>query len=132
MLDLFVPLSVALICIGMVIALVVAVAVLVYINNARSQEKAAIAANWLKTTGRIAVSIVEEAPRTRADDDTFFHASITYTYTVDDQGYSGKQAVGKATNLAANANRVVEKYPVGTEVTVHYNPDNPAESSLAK
>jgi uncharacterized protein DUF3592 len=37
---------------------------------------------------------------------------------------------GSGSNSEDIAHKVIKRYPVGTQLTVHYNPDNPAESAI--
>ena len=114
-------------CIGGAIGAVIIVVVLVMVSRTRSRQKAEIAADWSTTLGQITSARVDEAP----DDDVFYHAVIGYSYTVEGQAYTGEQAVGRAANLAGPARRALSRYPVGTQVSVAYNPARPTESRLA-
>ena len=59
-----------------------------------------------------------------------------YQYQVDGKPYVGK--VIKAgdqffsVRLYGEAQKTIARYPVGAQVTVHYNPANPAESALER
>ncbi|NLF01667.1 MAG: DUF3592 domain-containing protein [Anaerolineales bacterium] len=118
-------------CIGGAIGAVIIVVVLVMVSRTRSRQKAEIAADWSTTLGQITSARVDEAPRTRPDDDVFYHAVVGYSYTVEGQAYTGEQAISRAANLAGPARRVLSRYPVGTQVSVAYNPARPTESRLA-
>ena len=83
--------------------------------------------NWPTTEGTVVTS---EVVGTRA-----FHPHIVYQYTVAGVTYRDSTALdlpsvgGRHTAYDA-ASWIVEQYPVGRKVTIHYNPDNPTESGI--
>jgi hypothetical protein len=128
--EILVPLMCGLVCIGIAFLILIGVVVLLYVNHTHSREKVAIHPNWPTVLGRVTVARVEESVRTRVDDDAFYYPSIEFEYTVEGQIYTGKQAVGKPSNLEFIAKRTLANYPAGTEVKVYYNPEKPEEARL--
>jgi len=63
---------------------------------------------------------------------TTYHAAIRYEYTVDGVVHSGDRvAYGDyGSSNSSHARGVVNKYPVGKKVEVHYMPGNPDEALL--
>ena len=60
-------------------------------------------------------------------------ADVIYGYDVAGVHYTGDTAASGtrvSSNLESVARKMAEKYPAGTEIDVHYNPDNPAESVI--
>jgi hypothetical protein len=63
------------------------------------------------------------------------HPNVTYRYTVDGREFKGVSDLdmpgfGNRRSRLETAEIIVHEYPPGTIVTVHYNPDNPADSTL--
>ncbi|WP_435010560.1 DUF3592 domain-containing protein [Tundrisphaera lichenicola] len=94
---------------------------------------------WPITRGRITAAGVE-AFRARPDfDDTHrrprvrFKPRVTYSYEVKGRQYIGDRltmGVTVAASFPGLAGRITARYPVGSEVDVHYNPLDPGESVL--
>ena len=79
----------------------------------------------------VAEGIVQSAEvRSGPDGDTYY-AEVTYDYRVNGVSYTGdKIAVGEMSTSAANAQGILNRYPVGKKVTVHYAPAHPSEAVL--
>ena len=102
----------------------------------RSRMRAAArqaAQTWSGTTGVVVASTihVKRISRSRSEIPV-----VVYQYQVDGKPYVGK--VIKAgdqffsVRLYGAAQETIARYPVGAQVTVHYNPANPAESALER
>ncbi|MFQ5607062.1 MAG: DUF3592 domain-containing protein [Candidatus Zixiibacteriota bacterium] len=99
------------------------------ISQGPSLERVLEIRSWVETTGT-----VEEATVTGQ------RASmpwVTYTYTVADSVYRATTDLdlpgfGSRGFRRQTAHRALADYPPGAEVTVFYNPKNPAESSLRR
>jgi hypothetical protein len=128
--EILLPLLGGLFCIGIAFLALIGVVVLLYINHTRSRKMVAINPNWPTVPGRVTVARVEESVRTRVDDDAFYSPFIEFEYIVEGQVYTGKQAVGRPSNLEAMAKRTLAKFPPGTEVVVYYNLEKPDETRL--
>jgi hypothetical protein len=95
-----------------------------------AMKKAEASEGWPTTTGVVTHS---EVARDHDSDGTMYRPDVEYEYTVDGQDYVGNTiTVGAkvSTNVAGGAQKKVNEYPVGKEVKVHYDPDDPAESCL--
>jgi hypothetical protein len=61
---------------------------------------------------------------------------VVYQYQVEGAPYTGSRIRAGdqffAIRLAGDARTTVARYPVGTPVTVFYDPANPAESALER
>lgn len=94
------------------------------------------ASRWPVARGRV-ISAEAEA---FADPDpgigpvrTLYRPSVVYTYQVDGLKFVGDRVmlgVAVASTFSSLARRMAERYPVGSEVDVHYNPAGPGESVL--
>ena len=97
------------------------------------------ACKWPVTAGKIVAADVEEYQplfdnsTTSNTPRTMYKPSVMYTYTVNGRQYQGDR-VTMGTKISASApgvaNRLAKRYPIGTEVEVHYNPKSPGESVL--
>lgn len=62
---------------------------------------------------------------------TTYSAAVTYTYQVADVSYTGnKIAIGQMSSSSDYAQGILNRYPVGKKIPVHYSPINPAEAVL--
>ncbi len=107
----------------------------------RGWKQASAARNWPQTPGRVVESgIRETAVRARRQTSaastrqaTRYAPHIVYAYTVHGASYQGERLrFGPVTlsSEAGDAGRAASRYPLGSEVTVYYDPANPAESAL--
>ncbi len=121
------PMPIALVCFGLV--------TLLFFFAARRSAKAA--ATWPAVRGKIVKSEVEEYQE-RDDDDgrTTWHTAhrpaVEYVYVVNGREHRGNQ-IDYAVSVSGGkgyAEKVAAKYPVGSEVDVHYDPQNPGTSAL--
>jgi hypothetical protein len=108
---------------------------LLFFYAARRSAKAA--ASWPSVPGKIVKSEVEEYQE-RDDDDgrttwhTAYRPAVEYAYAVNGREHRGNQ-INYAMTVSAGqgyAEKVAAKYPVGSEVDVHYDPKNPSTSAL--
>jgi len=87
-------------------------------------------AHWPAVPGWV---VRAQVKRTLADDGEarFSDFSVLYTYRVNDRDYRGTRLhAGEPATLGRVTEETVEKYRTGANVTVYYNPDNPAEAVL--
>jgi len=63
---------------------------------------------------------------------TSYFPNITYQYTVNGQQYTNNAYAQRPSmiNRKFLIQRILNKYPVGETVTVHYKPDDPQQSYL--
>jgi hypothetical protein len=63
---------------------------------------------------------------------TLVRPDVVYSYAVAGVTYRGDKVsiIRSSTNQDAFARKVAARYPVGAELKVHYNPDNPSDSAL--
>jgi hypothetical protein len=128
--EMLLALIAGLLCIGAAFLALIGVIALLYFNHSRSRKLAAVRPNWPSSPAHVTTARVEEAVRTRADEDAFFSPIIEFEYTVAGQVYTGRQAVGRPSNLEALAKRALGQYPPGMEVLVTYDPEKPEQARL--
>jgi hypothetical protein len=60
-----------------------------------------------------------------------YSAEVTYTYQVAGVNYNGdKISIGQMSSSSAYAREILNRYPVGKRISVHYSPTNPTEVVL--
>ncbi len=96
----------------------------------REARIAAESGRWPATPGVVRDSLVESQTEKGAAE--AHRTVVLYTYFVDGAGYLADRVsqsdAWSADRAAAEA--IVEKYPPGAQVSVHYNPENPGEAFL--
>ncbi len=93
-------------------------------------QKAKASTSWPSVKGVVTSSRVVQ---TRGDKGVSYRPEVLFDYTVDGEKYSQgnvRYDGNWSTNVTTYANRVVNKYKVGTEVNVYYDPADPFEAVL--
>lgn len=122
------PMPIALICFGLV-------ALLFFFAARRTAKQAA---TWPTVRGNIVKSEVEEYQERDEDNEgrtrwrTAYRPAVEYAYPVNGREYRGNQISYGMTVSAGQsyAEKVAAKYPVGSEIDVHYDPQEPSNSAL--
>jgi hypothetical protein len=87
---------------------------------------------WAATAGKVIKSRVEVTGGEVASVDP----RVIYEYEVRGRKYQNDQIKAGdkywASGTSQEAYQTIDRYPVGMDVTVYYNPDNPAEASLER
>ncbi|MDP2653307.1 MAG: DUF3592 domain-containing protein [Candidatus Omnitrophota bacterium] len=93
-------------------------------------QKSKLSMTWPTVEG--VVSSSDMGRHRDSDRGTTYSADVTYRYVLEGTTYvSSKVRYGSLnTSNPADAQRVLNRYPVGTKVSVHFNPDDPYESVL--
>ena len=103
--------------------------------------------DWPTTQGVIVSSEIQSISRTRESTRrqrkkfgvrrvkryTVYRPLVTYRYTVNGQTYTQRNLDVNGSSeyrKQSSAEAILEKYPVGQEVTVYYDPDNPRDALL--
>jgi hypothetical protein len=88
--------------------------------------------DWLTTQGTVLLSRVEVV----GGDYARTEPRIQYEYTVGAQSYRSERIKAGGTLFKVVNNRdaydMVDRYPVGAEVTVYYDPANPSQATLQR
>jgi hypothetical protein len=116
-------------------------------------NKAKESVNWPTTTGKITYANVKRTiKRTSSNRDRdgvsvnvgpvtvgtggdrryVYYPEIKYEYTVDNQKYIGKKIslASKSHKSKHSAQKIIDKYSLGTNVNVYYNPKKPQDALL--
>lgn len=92
------------------------------------------AQNWQTVRGKITRSEVRALRKRSRDEGEQVRSapSIAYEYTVNGKRYTGER-ISLGENIPeTDFERVLNRYPVGAEVTVYYDPANPAQAVLER
>ena len=85
--------------------------------------------HWPVTDGTI--QSAEMKSHSGSKGGTTYSAEVTYTYQVAGTSYTGdKVSIGQMSSSSAYAQGILNRYPVGKKVSVHYSPGDPAEAVL--
>ena len=95
--------------------------------------KALQSRSWLDTPGVVVQStLVQGSSGTRTASRSSFKPHVEYDYDVDGKTLRGDRIsfrIGIALS-AGHAQQIVDDHPVGKQVTVFFNPDDPTQSTL--
>ncbi|MBN1979605.1 MAG: DUF3592 domain-containing protein [Anaerolineae bacterium] len=132
--DLF-PLIFALFCGGIFIVALAALGIFLIAFSLRSRKKAAASQSWPATFGQITKAEVKQSASTDDDGRTTYayYPAVEYTYQIGGQTYTSKRmSFGGVVAYGswAKAEAGLARFPVGSQVTVYYNPEKPAEAVL--
>jgi hypothetical protein len=123
---------------AMMMLIVISLVVLMIVRGITKQTS--IMKKWPTTTGRIVRSEVTTSVRqhrrpNRPGGDynvTMYAPRIVYAYETGGHSYEGDDVGWSTTaNKRSVAEKQVKRYPLKSEVKVFYNPDDPAEATLA-
>jgi len=94
------------------------------------RRKMAEVSRWPSAMGVVEMSRIEQ--RSSSEGGTTDYPVVQYSYQVNGQGYqSTKRAPGPEVG-GTGARGVVAKYPVGAQVMVFYNPQNPSDAVIER
>ena len=81
--------------------------------------------SWPTVEGLVQNSTVTPTPRN-------WRVELSYTYTLGERRFRGSRfrPSGSLVNSEAEARRIADSYPAGSQVTVHYDRDHPTSSAL--
>lgn len=92
-----------------------------------TRRKMATVSKWPSTMGNVLMSMIES--RSSSDGSTNYPV-VHYSYVVNGQPYQGSKIAPGMEVGGTGAGKVVARYPVGAQVMVFYNPQNPSEAVL--
>lgn len=89
--------------------------------------------SWLKTTGVVLNSGVEvrQSRNSKGQKTRSYIPKVSYQYQVKDQTYNSERlGFGSGSFGESKANKKIALYPLGVQVTVHYDPADPSKAVL--
>lgn len=106
------------------------IGLIILIVGIRGALEANASTNWQTTTGTVTHSDVVTSKSRRGG--PMFGASVVYEFDLEGSRHIGDRVTvaNIQTSSRARALRVVERYPVGAEVTVYCHPSDPERSLL--
>ncbi|MDX2161615.1 MAG: DUF3592 domain-containing protein [bacterium] len=120
---------------GMVAAGIVAALALFFLFQwVKGRQRTAASAAWSSTTGRVIAASVVRSART-GNSGGAYYPSIMYQYQVNGQQYTGNRlhfGARMGTGFYQQVQARVNEFPVGSAVTVYYDPSNPADAVLER
>lgn len=115
---------------GLVTLLLVAIGGALLIAGFLTARTPGKSQHWPTTAGQILVSTIQY--RRKSGGGHSLYPVVLYTYQVEGQSYQS-QRIYFGTLLGGSAlTGISQKYPVGAQVPVYYNPENPAEAVLER
>ena len=108
-------------------AIAIAIGLALYVAQFRQGLRATASKRWPVSPGTIIASALEKAPEGRWR----YRAAVQYRYRVAGKEYQSDRIFwggneGRQKHMAS----VIAAYPQGSKVSVHYDPQNPAEAVL--
>jgi hypothetical protein len=100
--------------------------IIVFVNR-----KASAARGWPSTAGTVLTSTLES----RRASDGAGHVNypvVAYSYEVKGERYEGRRITPGLEWGGTGAEQVIARYPVGSRVSVYYDPGNPSEALLER
>lgn len=88
------------------------------------------AADWSSTMGTVISSTIEW--RRRSEGGSVAYPSVQYNYQVMGQVLQGGRIMPGPPVGGSGAKKVVARYPVGAQVMVYYDPNNPSDAVLER
>ncbi len=131
------PFGFALICGGFFLVITLALGGGLIFFSKRSKKKADLSQGWPSVGGKVILSEVRQSANTDEDGYTSYsyYPRVEFAYMVAGQSYESKRlSFGGVTGTSNpdKAQETVNKYPVGSPVTVYYNPEKPSEGVIER
>jgi hypothetical protein len=105
----------------------IAIGAALYIAQFRQGLRASASKRWPISSGTVIASVLEKSPDTRWR----YRATVQYSYRVGGKEYQSDRIFwggneGRHRHMAS----VIAAYPQGSKLSVHYDPQNPAEAVI--
>jgi hypothetical protein len=92
--------------------------------------------NWLGTSAVIASSNVRrDWDKNKGTPKTQYWFEVQYNYEVEKKTYLGERYAfhgNPSFKTKAEAEKLLEEFPIGKTITIYYQPDNPQESVIKR
>lgn len=92
-----------------------------------TRQKAEEAQTWPATIGTVVESELRMRRRGKRN---IYYPHVVYTYSAGGQTHTGKRVNPGIESGGTTARNIIAKYPAGSQVKVHYNPQNPSDAAL--
>ena len=117
-----------------IIVLCFAFGVYLLADSSKARRYGRLATTWPTTNALVVTSEVEEDTSRNATGKVSvgYQVKVEYEYKVNNQQYTGDRVtVGRPVFAYLDASNYKEQFKPGNQVTVYYNPQDPAEALLA-
>ena len=105
----------------------IAIGVVLYVSQFRQGLRATASKRWPVSSGTVIASALEKSP----DGRWRYRAAVRYRYRVGSKEYeSGRIFWGGNEGSQKHMASVIATYPQGSRLSVHYDPQNPAEAVI--
>jgi len=130
-------LFIGMLCGGMFILVFAGAGAFLIYQSIRSRQKAEVSQSWPATSGQITDARVAHHTSTDSEGDRSDHYTpkVSYTYQASGQTYEGSKigfGMQQSFGSAAKAQATLARFPMGGQVAVYYDPNNPAEAVLER
>lgn len=95
-----------------------------------TRRKVSKASTWPSTLGTVTESRIQM--RSNSDGGRTSYPLVRYAYQIMGRAYECLKVMPGMDVGGSGAHRVVSRYPVGAQVMVYYNPENPSEALLER
>ena len=95
-----------------------------------TRRKVSKASTWPSTLGTVTESRIQM--RSNSDGGRTSYPLVRYAYQIVGRAYESQKVMPGMDVGGSGAHRVVARYPVGAQVMVYYNPENPSEALLER
>lgn len=95
-----------------------------------TRRKVSKASTWPSTLGTVTESRIQM--RSNSDGGRTSYPLVRYAYQIMGRAYESLKVMPGMDVGGSGAHRVVSRYPVGAQVMVYYNPENPSEALLER
>jgi len=95
-------------------------------------RKVAQASRWPSTAGTVMMSMIQWRASGNSSTSGANYPVVMYSYQAMGQAYQGNKIAPGPEVGGMGAQKVVARYPMGTQVMVYYNPQNPSEALLER
>ena len=128
---------IGLLCGGFFVLVFAGIGAFLIYQSVRNRQKADASQSWPATSGQITEAHVSHHTSTDSDGDSSDHytPNVKYTYQAIGQEYEGTKfgfGFQQSYGSSGKAQAALARFPVGAQVTVYYNPNNPAEAVLER
>jgi len=102
----------------------------------RGRRQADESQGWANTFGSIVESRLDQSTNYSEDGPTVSYSPLVrYTYSVIGQPFTGEKitfGLTEAHSRSSKAQEVLNRYPLGKQVTVYYDPNDPSQAILER
>lgn len=95
-----------------------------------TQRKMKAVQSWSSTLGTVSNSYLERRRSSKGGSTSY--PVVHYSYQVNGEGYLGRKIAPGMEVGGSGAGGVVARYPVGAQVMVFYDPENPSDAVLER